>query len=121
MEMYTGMKSDSQLNINVKNVEHFTMTIEERFELMWKHYHLQVDENRAVSRSLDDIRKHSLSVHELVHKVNKMSFMTGIIMSSLFTLKTNFGVSMAGEQFLEELIQRMTSFIEEEIYQNDKV
>jgi hypothetical protein len=50
-----------------------------------------------------------------------MSFMTGIIMSSLFTLKTNFGVSMAGEQFLEELIQRMTSFIEEEIYQNDKV
>lgn len=97
------------------------MTEQEIFELMWKHYHLQVDENRAVSRSLDDIRKHSLSVHELVHKVNKMSFMTGIIMSSLFTLKTNFGVSMAGEQFLEDLIQRMTSFIEEEIYQNDKV
>jgi hypothetical protein len=33
------------------------MTNEERFELLWEHYHRQVDENRAVSRALDELRE----------------------------------------------------------------
>jgi len=33
------------------------MTNEERLNLLWEHYHRQVDENRAVSRALDELRE----------------------------------------------------------------
>lgn len=33
------------------------MTKDERFELLWDHYHRQVDENRYVNRTLDEIRQ----------------------------------------------------------------
>lgn len=32
-------------------------TDQDRFELLWMHYHCQVDENRAIHRSLNDLRK----------------------------------------------------------------
>jgi hypothetical protein len=33
------------------------MTKDERFELLWTHYHRQLDENRAVGRALDELRE----------------------------------------------------------------
>jgi hypothetical protein len=43
------------------------MTKEERFELLWTHYHRQLDENRAVGRALDELRE---QVRELKDELN---------------------------------------------------
>jgi len=43
------------------------MTNDERFELLWIHYHRQLDENRAVGRALDELRGR---VKELEHELN---------------------------------------------------
>ena len=33
------------------------MNCEERFEVLWIHHHRQLDENRAVHRALEELRK----------------------------------------------------------------
>jgi hypothetical protein len=33
------------------------MTDKERFELIWQHYHQQIDENRAIHVSLTELRE----------------------------------------------------------------
>jgi hypothetical protein len=58
------------------------MTNDERFELMWNHYHKQIDENRAVSRALDNCRERIEKAindnEELTERCNKMSFLLGM-------------------------------------------
>lgn len=60
------------------------MTNDERFELMWNHYHMQVDENRAVSRQLDELRDNRALLQKTAEyalkcqeRADKMAFILG--------------------------------------------
>ena len=52
----------------------------------------------------------------LIEKINKMSYMTGIMMASLYNLKTSHQMDMAGIELIDDLLQRMTDFVGTEIY-----
>jgi len=58
------------------------MTNDERFEILWTCHNRQIDENRAVSRALDDCRERIEKAindnEELTERCNKMSFLLGI-------------------------------------------
>lgn len=45
------------------------MTEAERFELIWQHYHKQIDENRAVSRSLEALREEIQTIKDDLEKL----------------------------------------------------
>lgn len=57
------------------------MTNDERFEILWTCHHRQQDENRAVSRSLDELRERVEKAvddnENMSERCHKMSFFLG--------------------------------------------
>jgi hypothetical protein len=43
----------------------------ERFELLWFHYHKQIDENRAVHKSLNELRNRLSNLERRVKKKSR--------------------------------------------------
>src|ERR1700676_5216185 len=49
------------------------MTYDEKFELLWSHYQHQIDENRAVYKSLEELRNHVLNLYNLINRNAEIS------------------------------------------------
>lgn len=92
------------------------MTDNERFELLWRHYHAQIDENRAVSRSINDIRNNSINIKDLSDKINKYAYVVGIITATLVRLKLEDHMQVSGVEIIDDLLARLTDFVETEIH-----
>lgn len=54
---------------------------------------------------------------KLITKINKMSYMTGIMVSSLYNLRENHHMDMSGISLINDLLERMTEFVGTEIYE----
>lgn len=122
------------------------MTNEERFELMWTHYHRQLDENRAVSKHMDEVREELYDLghrinsianflhntkqkeeekpqnieQEILNKIHKMSFMMGKLSIGLEMVIEQGGLTMAACSTLIMMRDDLINFIEKEFYGREK-
>ena len=97
------------------------MTNDERFEVMWAHHHRQIDENRAVSRALDELRKEKQDFYDLLNKFHKMSFILGKLSAGLYQLISNDELKSSGYDKANFMLEEVNMFISEEFYHHETV
>lgn len=99
------------------------MTNKERFEILWTCHHRQIDENRAVHKSLEELRSNALCTKKLVQKVNKAAFLLGLATGGMKSIYWFPGTEdlLVGQTFqrIGTLIEKLDEAIEELFYSDE--
>ena len=99
------------------------MTNDERFEVLWTCHNRQIDENRAVHNSLEELRSNALCTKKLVEKVNKAAFLLGLATGGMKAIYwfPDTDDSLVGQTFesMGNLIEKLDKAIEELFYSDE--